>query len=72
MAGGVLDTGSGSKVYVFRSSQRIDTGFEDYARPGDTIYVPENFRSKLFGDTSVIEALSTVASIYLVYLAATK
>ncbi|MFQ6675260.1 MAG: SLBB domain-containing protein [Fidelibacterota bacterium] len=72
MAGGVLDSGSQRRVDVFRSSQRIDIGFEDYTRPGDTIFVPENLRSRLLGDTSIIQTLSTVASVYLLYLAATK
>ncbi|MFQ6673572.1 MAG: SLBB domain-containing protein [Fidelibacterota bacterium] len=71
MAGGVLDTGSFKKVNVYRQNSRTDLGFHDYAQPGDTVYVPENARSRLLGDISVFQAVSAALAIYLSYLAAT-
>lgn len=72
MAGGVLETGDSKKVLVSRLGLGSDIGLADYARPGDTIYVPENIRSRILGNASIIQTLSAIAGLYLSYLAATR
>lgn len=72
IAGGILNTGSEKSVEVYRSNWATELHFDDYVRPGDTIHVPENLRSRLFGDVSLVQTTSAILTIYLSYLAATR
>ena len=69
MAGGALDKGSLSRVALYRKGQSINPELTDYVLPGDQLYVPANFRYRIFGESSIIRTATAVLSLYLTFLA---
>jgi len=69
MAGGVLDKGSLNRIALYRKGQSIKPELADYVLPGDQLYVPANFRYRVFGESSIIRTTTAVLSLYLTFLA---
>ena len=69
MAGGVLETGTNKKFILYRNNEKFKLGFGDLVKPGDQIIVQENIKSKLLGNVSFVQALSSLLTIYLTYRA---
>ena len=70
MAGGVLESGSSSKVSVIRTDGSMTSGLDLVVMRGDVIFVPFSNRHILIGELSVLEFLSAVASLFLTFVAA--
>lgn len=67
MAGGVLETGNIKKVKIHRYNKEINLGYNDFVKPGDTIYVPSNLRYVFFGKGSMIQIISATIALILTY-----
>ncbi len=70
LSGGVLDIGSANRAKIIRANGVI-IHFADnkYVEPGDIIEIPESFSSILFGNTGLIQALTSIATLILAYQA---
>jgi len=69
LAGGALKNGSEKLAYIQRNGEILKTV---ELLPGDKIVIPETLKSRLIGDTSILQTLTAMASLYLTYRAATK
>jgi len=71
MVGGALNIGSEKNTIIYRADGlELDNAFDEYVEPGDVVFVPESFRSRLFGDISILQTATAVATLYLTYKAA--
>ena len=44
--------------------------FDEYVEPGDVIVVPESLRSRMFGNISILQTATAIATLWLTYKAA--
>jgi len=72
MAGGVLETGTVQRATIYRSNERSRADFNEFAKPGDTVYVPPNYRYIFFGRGSMIQVISATVALLLTYDRLTK
>ncbi len=72
IAGGILPSGSSSRVRIIRIDGARFTGSDIEIQRGDLIIVDRSFFDFLFGEITVLQFVSTVSSIILAYIAATK
>ncbi|MCF7741095.1 MAG: SLBB domain-containing protein [Candidatus Marinimicrobia bacterium] len=72
MAGGNTVEGDPDNLRVRHKDGTVEKGDEIVLERGDVIIVPRTTKSVLFGEMSVLEIVSAVASISLTYLAATR
>ena len=72
MAGGVLETGTINRVTLYRSGEKQDAEFNEFAKPGDTLYIPSNFRYVFFGRGSMFQIISASVALLLTYDRLTK
>lgn len=69
LAGGILNTANRKEFILMRSDRQMKVNGDAYIRPGDLIYVQENLKSRLFGDSSILQIGTGLLTIYLTYLA---
>ncbi len=70
MSGGVLDIGSSLRAKVIRANGVIiHFANNKYVEPGDIIEIPESYTSILFGNTGLVQALTSIATLILAYKA---
>lgn len=72
MAGGVLEMGTEKGVKIKRRGDELEVDLGEYVKPGDQIYIEENTRSKIFGNTSVVQTITSIATLILTFVAATR
>lgn len=72
MAGGNSPEGDTKKSVVRHETGQIEKGEEVQIQQGDVIYVPRSRSSILYGDMSLLQFISILASLYLTFVAATK
>lgn len=71
LAGGATPSGSLKRTEVVHMDGTRESGVEIQVRRGDKIIVPESRRSVLVGDISLLQIVTSVASVVLAYIAAT-
>lgn len=70
MSGGVLDIGSAFRAKVIRANGEIILFANNkYVEPGDIIEIPESYSSILFGNTGLVQAITSIATLILAYQA---
>jgi len=73
MVGGVLNIGDINNTIIYRADGSVlKIAFNEYVEPGDVIVVPESLRSKLFGNISILQTATAVATLILSYQAVTR
>lgn len=72
IAGGNTPEGSPNRVLVQHLDGTRERGQKVQIRRGDVVVVPRELASNLFGQSSFLEVVASVASVYLGYLAATR
>jgi len=73
MVGGVLNIGSENNTIIYRANgSELQSAYDEYVEPGDVIVVPESFRSRFFGNISILQTATAIATLILTYQAATK
>jgi len=72
LAGGVTPAGALNRTEVIHQDGTRESGTDLEVRRGDKIIVPESRRSVFVGDISVLEIVTSVASVVLTYIAATQ
>jgi len=71
MVGGALSIGNVNSTTVYRANgSEIKDAYDEFVEPGDVIFVPESTRSRLFGNISILQTATAVATLYLTYKAA--
>jgi len=71
MVGGVLNIGNERNTVIYRADgSEIQDAFDEYVEPGDVVFVPESFRSRFFGNISLLQTATAIATLYLTYKAA--
>jgi protein involved in polysaccharide export with SLBB domain len=71
MVGGVLNIGSENNTIIYRADgSELQDAFDEYVEPGDVVFVPESLRSRIFGNISVLQTATAIATLYLTYKAA--
>ncbi|MFQ6606392.1 MAG: polysaccharide biosynthesis/export family protein [Fidelibacterota bacterium] len=72
MVGGPLNIGSIRRTRIYRADGSIiKSAYNEYVEPGDVVLVPESLRSQLFGNISILQTATAVATLILTYRAAT-
>ena len=70
MSGGTLDIGSNIRTKIIRANgEIIRFANDEYVEPGDIIEVPESFSSIIFGNTGLVQAVTSIATLILAYKA---
>lgn len=70
LSGGVLDIGSAKRAKIIRSNgDVIHFAYDKLVEPGDIIEIPESMASILFGNTGLVQALTSIATLILAYQA---
>ena len=70
LSGGSLDVGAVNRVKIFKKDGTTTTlANNNIVEPGDIIEVPETYGSILFGNTGFIQALTSIATLFLAYQA---
>jgi protein involved in polysaccharide export with SLBB domain len=72
LAGGNTVQGDIDRVRVRHMNGQIEKGLQVKINPGDVIIVPRSRKNIFFGESSVLGIITSVASLYLTYIAATK
>lgn len=72
MAGGNTPDGDADKAYVRHLDGSIEKGQMVLIRRGDVIVVPRTIKSIIFGDIGILQIATSLTTIYLTYIAATK
>jgi len=72
LAGGNTVQGDIDRVRVRHMNGEIEKGLQVTINPGDVIIVPRSRKNIFFGESSVLGIITSVASLYLTYIAATK
>jgi|TARA_Y100000294_G_scaffold178098_1_gene207474 protein involved in polysaccharide export with SLBB domain len=71
MVGGALNIGSENNTLIYRADgSEVHDAFDEFVEPGDVVFVPESLRSRLFGDISILQTATAIATLYLTYKAA--
>ena len=71
MVGGSLSIGSEKNTIIYRADgTEIQDAFDEFVEPGDVVFVPESLRSRIFGDISILQTATAIATLYLTYKAA--
>ena len=71
MVGGALNIGSERNTIIYRADgSELNGAFDEFIEPGDVILVPESLRSRLFGNISILQTATAIATLYLTYKAA--
>ena len=70
LSGGSLDVGAVNRVKILKKDGTTTTlSNNSIVEPGDIIEVPETYGSILFGNTGFIQALTSIATLFLAYQA---
>tara|TARA_B100000315_G_scaffold34871_1_gene29572 strand:+ start:64 stop:1062 length:999 start_codon:yes stop_codon:yes gene_type:complete len=70
LSGGSLDVGAVNRVKILKKDGTTTTLVNNnIVEPGDIIEVPETYGSILFGNTGFIQALTSIATLFLAYQA---
>ena len=70
LSGGSLDVGAVNRVKILKKDGTTTTlANNNIVEPGDIIEVPETYGSILFGNTGFIQALTSIATLFLAYQA---
>jgi len=70
LSGGSLDVGAANRVKILKKDGTTTTlAYNRMVEPGDIIEVPETYGSILFGNTGIIQALTSIATLILAYQA---
>ena len=70
LSGGSLDVGAVNRVIILKKDGTTTTlAKNNIVEPGDIIEVPETYGSILFGNTGFIQALTSIATLFLAYQA---
>lgn len=72
LAGGNTVQGDIDRVRVRHLNGKIEKGLSVEISPGDVIIVPRTRKNIFFGESSVLGIITSIASLYLTYIAATK
>ena len=72
LAGGVTESGTFKKAYLFRAGRKIKVELLDIVFPGDHLYIPENLYSLFVGKNSFLQTVTSFSSFILSYIAITK
>ena len=71
MVGGALNIGNERNTIIYRADgSELNGAFDEFIEPGDVILVPESLRSRLFGNISILQTATAIATLYLTYKAA--
>ena len=71
MVGGALNIGSETNTMIYRADgSELQDAFDEYVEPGDVVFVPESLRSRMFGNISILQTATAIATLYLTYKAA--
>lgn len=71
MVGGTLNIGSIGSTIIYRSDGTVlKSAYDEFVEPGDVIVVPESLRSQLFGNISILQTATAIATLWLTYKAA--
>jgi len=71
-AGGVTPTGALNRTTIIHPDGSRDSGLDIRIQRGDIIIVPESRTSVIVGDISFLQIITSVVSVFLAYVAATK
>lgn len=72
LAGGNTAEGDIDRALVRHLDGAVEKGRDIAIRRGDVIIVPRTYKSILFGESSILRIVSSIASLILTYIAATK
>jgi len=73
MVGGALNIGSENKTIIYRANgSELQNAYNEYIEPGDVVVVPESLRSRMFGNISILQTATAIATLILTYQAAVK
>ena len=72
LAGGNTIQGDIDRVRVRHLNGEVEKGLSVQISPGDVIIVPRTRKNVIFGESSILEIITAVASVYLAYIAATN
>ena len=72
LAGGVTESGTFKKAYLFRAGKKIRVKLLDSVSPGDHLFIPENLYSLVVGKNSFLQTVSAFSSFILSYIAISK
>jgi len=72
MAGGNTYEGDIDKVYIRHLDGSTEPGKSATLKRGDVIIIPRSSKSTIFGDLSVLEIFTSIATILLTFIAAMK
>ena len=67
LAGGISETGSTRKIFLFRKNKKFKANFSDIVYPGDQIFIPEGSFSVVFGKNSFLQNITALFSIISTY-----
>jgi len=71
MVGGALNIGNENNTIIYRADgTELNDAFDEYVEPGDVVVVPESIKSRMFGNISILQTATAVATLYLTYKAA--
>lgn len=72
LAGGNTIQGDIDRVRIRHLDGDVEKGLSVQISPGDVIIVPRTRKNVFFGESSILEIVTAVASLYLTYIAATN
>jgi len=73
MVGGPLNIGNIRGTRIYRADGTvIARAYDEFVEPGDIVVVPEGLRSRLFGNISLLQTATAIATLILSYRAAVK
>ncbi len=71
MVGGVLKIGNENNTIIHRADGSVlQDAYDEFVEPGDVVFVPESLRSRMFGNISILQTATAIATLYLTYKAA--
>jgi len=71
MVGGVLNIGSENSTIIYRADgSELHDAYDEFIEPGDVVVVPESLRSRMFGNISILQTATAIATLWLTYKAA--
>ncbi|MEK0352756.1 MAG: polysaccharide biosynthesis/export family protein [Nitrosopumilus sp.] len=72
MVGGVLKIGNENNTIIYRADgSELQDAYDEFVEPGDVVFVPESLRSRMFGNISILQTATAIATLYLTFIAAT-
>jgi len=69
LAGGVSNTANRKEFMLLRRDEQMKVSGDAYILPGDQIYVQENLKSRLIGNSNIMQIATAFFTLYLTYLA---